>query len=115
MGRHGRRSEKKQVTTRIGRIILVPDNVADTSLFCLRARTNGADTFKLALCRISRGLERIDAHILQTLHDEIIVEARDAIADRAQAIVKESLDEAFKAGKFLRAVFAAYCEPGSAM
>ena len=64
MGRHERRSEKKQVTTRIGRIILVPDNVTDTSLFCLPARTNGADAFKLALCLIFRGLERIDAHIV---------------------------------------------------
>jgi hypothetical protein len=50
-----------------------------------------------------------------SLHDEIIVEAGDAIADQEQAIVKESMDEAFKAGKFLRAIFAAYWEPGSAM
>jgi DNA polymerase I-like protein with 3'-5' exonuclease and polymerase domains len=30
------------------------------------------------------------------LHDEIIIEARDAIADQVQVIVKESMEEAFK-------------------
>jgi len=33
---------------------------------------------------------------LQTHHDEIIIEAGDAIADQVQAIVKESMEETFE-------------------
>ena len=39
-------------------------------------------------------LEGVDARIVNTLHDEIIVEARDGIEDQVQAIVKESMEEA---------------------
>ena len=36
-------------------------------------------------------------HVLWiTLHDEIIVEARDAIEDQVRAIVSESMEETFK-------------------
>ena len=86
----------KQVRTKIGRIILVPDNVTDTSPFCLPVQTTGADAFKLALYLISRGLEGMDARIPNTLHDEIIVEARDAIEDQVKSIVEESMEAAFK-------------------
>jgi DNA polymerase I len=51
---------------------------------------------KLAQYLISRGLEGVDAHIVHTQHDEIIIEARDAIADQVQRIVKESMEAAFK-------------------
>ena len=34
--------------------------------------------------------------IVHSLHDEIIVEARDAIEDQVQTIVKESMEEAFR-------------------
>jgi len=37
----------------------------------------------------------LDARIVHTLHDEIIVEVRDAIEDQVQVIVKESMEEAF--------------------
>jgi DNA polymerase-1 len=70
--------------------------VTDTSLFNLPVQTNGADEFKLALCLITSGLEGMDARIVHTLHDEIIVEARDGIEDQVQAVVKESMEEAFK-------------------
>ena len=53
--------------TKIGRIISVPDNATITSLFCLPVQTNGADAFKLALCLISRGLQGVDARIVDTL------------------------------------------------
>ena len=36
-------------------------------------------------------------HVLSiTQHDEIIVEARDGIEDQVQAIVKQSMEEAFE-------------------
>ncbi len=53
----------------------------------------GADGFKLALYLISRALEGIDARIVHTQHDEIIVEARDGIEDHVLAIMRESMEE----------------------
>ena len=47
-------------------------------------------------CTSFLGLEGIDARIVHTQHDEIIVEARDGIEDQVKAIVKESMEEAFK-------------------
>ncbi len=38
----------------------------------------------------------MDARIVHTQHDEIIVEARDGIEDHVQKIVKESMGEAFQ-------------------
>ena len=52
--------------------------------------------FKLALYLISSGLQRVDARIVNTLHDEIIVEARDGIEDQVKAVVAESMEEAFE-------------------
>jgi DNA polymerase I-like protein with 3'-5' exonuclease and polymerase domains len=91
-----RAGANNQVRTKIGRIILIPDNVTDTSLFRLPVQANGADGFKLALCRISGGLKGMDARIVHTLHDEIIVEARDGIEDQVKEIVMDSMEEAFK-------------------
>ena len=62
-----------------------------TALFCLPVQANGADAFKLALCLISSGLEGVDARIVNTFHDEIMVEARDGIEDQVEATVKESM------------------------
>ncbi len=37
-------------------------------------------------------LEGVDARIVNTLHDEIIIEARDGIEDQVKEIVKESME-----------------------
>ena len=63
-------------------MIHIPDNTTDASLFCLPVQTTIRHAFKLALCRISRGLEGVDARIVHTLHDETIAEARDGIEDQ---------------------------------
>ncbi|MGA3118545.1 MAG: DNA polymerase [Syntrophobacteraceae bacterium] len=65
-----------------------------TALYSIFRFKRGADGFKLALCHISRGLEGVDARIVNTLHDEIIVEVRDGIEDQVKAIVKEAMEEA---------------------
>ena len=70
--------------------------MTDRSLFNLPFQANGADGFKLPLVRISDRLEGVDAQIVHTQPDEIIVEARDDIADQVRQIVKESMEEAFK-------------------
>jgi DNA polymerase I-like protein with 3'-5' exonuclease and polymerase domains len=41
-------------------------------------------------------LNGLDARIVHTQHDEIIVEAREDVADQVQAIVKESMEEALE-------------------
>ncbi len=92
----GSAKAKKQVRTRIGRVINVADDVTDDSLFNWPVQANGADGFKLALIHISEKLNGLDARIVHTQHDEIIVEARDGIEDQVQAIVKESMEEAFR-------------------
>jgi len=38
----------------------------------------------------------VDARIVHTQHDEIIVEVRDGIEDQVETIVKESMEEAFQ-------------------
>ena len=48
------------------------------------------------LIHISEKLNGLDASIVHTQHDEIIVEARDGIEDQVEAIVKESMEEAFQ-------------------
>ena len=85
---------KKRVRTRIGRLIHIQDDASGCSLFNLPVQATGADGFKLALVRISEKLNCLDARIVHTQHDEIIVEARDAIADQVKAIVVESMEGA---------------------
>jgi DNA polymerase I-like protein with 3'-5' exonuclease and polymerase domains len=87
---------KKRVRTKISRLIHIPDDASDRSLFNLPVQATGADGFKLALIHISEKLNRLDARIVHTQHDEIIVEAREDIADQVQTIVKESMKNAFK-------------------
>ena len=70
--------------------------MTDNSLFNWPVQANGADAFKLALYLISSGLEGVDAHIVHTQHDEIVIEARDGIEDQLPAIMKESMEEAFE-------------------
>jgi DNA polymerase I-like protein with 3'-5' exonuclease and polymerase domains len=82
---------KKRVRTKIGRLIRIPDDVSDRSLFNLPVQATGADGFKLALINVSGKLNGLDARIVHTQHDEIIVEARDDIADQVCVILKESI------------------------
>jgi DNA polymerase-1 len=87
---------KKQVLTKIGRIIHIPDDARDSSLFNLPVQANGADGFKLALVWIAEKLNGFDARIVHTQHDEIIVETKDDIAEHVKLIVKECMKKAFK-------------------
>jgi DNA polymerase-1 len=87
---------KKQVRTKIGRIIRIPDDAGDSSLCNLPVQANGADGFKLALICISEKLNGMDARIVHTQHDEIIVETREDQTDQVREIVRESMEAAFK-------------------
>jgi DNA polymerase I-like protein with 3'-5' exonuclease and polymerase domains len=88
---------KKRVRTKIGRLIRIPpDDASNRSLFNLPVQATGADGFKPALINISKKLNGLDARIIHTQHDEIIIEAGKDIADKVQAIVEESMEKAFK-------------------
>ena len=63
-------------------MIHIPDNATDTSLFCLPVQTNGSHGFKPALVIVSEKLNGLDARIVHTRYDEIIVKAGDEIADQ---------------------------------
>lgn len=43
-----------------------------------------------------QSLEGIDARIVHTQHDEIIIEARDGIKEQVREIVKGAMENAFK-------------------
>jgi DNA polymerase I-like protein with 3'-5' exonuclease and polymerase domains len=77
-------------------MIQIPDDASDRILFNLPVQTNGADGFKLALIHISEKLNSLDARIVHTQHDEIIVEARDDVVAHVQAIVKALMEDALE-------------------
>ena len=62
----------------------------------LAVQATGADGFELAPINISEKLNGLDAKIVHTRHDEILVEARDHIADQVCVIVKETMEEALE-------------------
>jgi DNA polymerase-1 len=66
------------------------------ALYNTLVQTTGGDGFKLALIIIPEKLDGLDARIVNTQHDEIIVEAREDSVDQVRAIVKESMEEALK-------------------
>jgi DNA polymerase-1 len=54
-----------------------------------------ADGFKLALIYLDEKLKDSDAQIVHILHDEMIVEAREDIANNVAEIVKTFMEGAF--------------------
>jgi DNA polymerase I len=56
-----------------------------------------SDGFKIALCRLNEKFQDmgLDAHLVLTLHDEIVVEARDELVGQVSEVVAECLKEAF--------------------
>lgn len=62
----------------------------------------GADILKLALAKLPKALKGLDCKILATVHDEIILEAKEDIADKVAVILSDTM---VKAGKeFLKRV-----------
>ena len=55
-----------------------------------------SDGLKIALVLLDRKLEGMDARILHTPHDEIIVEAKEEISEEVAEIVKVCMEKAFE-------------------
>ena len=65
------------------------------SLYNYPVQGTAADGFKLALIKLDGKLSGLDAKIVHILHDEIIVEAKDDIADAVAVTVKNCMERAF--------------------
>jgi len=57
----------------------------------LITHNSNADMTKFALCGIHAALEGYDARIVNTVHDEIVVEAREDVADEVMGIVQSEM------------------------
>jgi len=88
--------ENGVITTAMGRALKVAKDTNVNSLFNYPVQGTAADGFKLALIRLDRKLAGNDARIVHILHDEVIVEASDAIADDVAETVKHCMERAFK-------------------
>ena len=54
----------------------------------------GADILKVALWLTYDRLQGLDAHLVNTVHDELVVEAREDLADQVKTIVTDAMVEA---------------------
>jgi len=83
------------ITTQLGRRMKVSDDTKDTSLYNFPVQGTAADGFKQALVLLDGKLEDLGAMIVHTLHDEIIVEAKEGIAEKVKVIMEDCMVEAF--------------------
>ena len=83
------------VSTKLGRTLKVTKDSNVNSLYNYPVQGTAADGFKLALINLDEQLAGQDAKIVHILHDEVIVEARQDVADDVAAIVKKCMEKAF--------------------
>jgi len=84
------------VSTPLGRALKVNKDTNPNSLINYPVQGTAADGFKMALIRLDDELTDQDARIVHILHDEVIVEAREDIADFVAAAVKICMESSFK-------------------
>lgn len=93
------------VTTLFGRRRYIPELSASNKMiqaFGKRAAMNApiqgaaADIIKIAMVKVYNRLkaEKLDARLILQVHDELIIESRDSDSDKAQAILKEEMENA---------------------
>ena len=87
---------KGYVTTGMGRRMLVTNSTESNSIINFPAQGNASDGFKYALWKLDVELRGLDARIVHILHDEIIVEAKEDIADKVKKVVKRCMENAFE-------------------
>lgn len=84
------------IKTSLGRRMKVSEDTKDTSLYNYPVQATAADGFKQALIKLYRKLEGLDAKIVHTLHDEIIVEVNEEIAEKVKITMEDCMIEAFE-------------------
>jgi DNA polymerase-1 len=76
----------KVVVSRLGRRLLVSDDVNHNSILNFPVQATASDGFKLASLSLDQALDGKDERIVHILHDEVIVEARQDIAEQVAGI-----------------------------
>jgi DNA polymerase I-like protein with 3'-5' exonuclease and polymerase domains len=84
------------LSTKLGRRLKVSKDTKVNSLYNYPVQGTAADGFKRALIELNEQLEGMDATIVHILHDEMIVEARDDIADSVALTVRSCMEKAFR-------------------
>jgi len=87
--------ESGSISTKMGRTLKVSKDVNINSLCNDPLHGTAADGFKIALIDLDGKLAGQDARIVHILHDEIIVEAREDIAEDLAVIVTDCMERAF--------------------
>ena len=87
--------ENGSLSTPLGRRLKVDKESNPNSLINYPVQGTAADGFKLALINLDDELDGQDARIVHILHDEVLVEAREDIADSVAAAVKNCMQLAF--------------------
>lgn len=83
---------KRFLQTRMGRRLQIIDSTEEGTMKNFPVTATGSDGFKLALLKLDKKLEGLDARIIHLVHDEIIVEAADDIAETVADLVRESME-----------------------
>jgi DNA polymerase-1 len=84
------------ISTPLGRTLKVAKDTKDNSLINFPVQGTAADGFKMALIELDEKLADQDAKIVHILHDEMIVEAKEDIADSVAVTVKNCMERVFK-------------------
>jgi DNA polymerase I len=84
------------ISTLSGRQLKVIKDTNVNSLINYPVQGTAADGFKNALIRLDEELNDQDVEIIHILHDEVIVEAREDIAEAVASIVKNCMEQAFE-------------------
>ena len=82
-------------TTKLGRLRKFSAEEKDNQMSNHPIQGAAADGFKLALIDLDEKLAGFDAKIVHIMHDEIIVEAREWVADEVAIIMKECMEGTF--------------------
>ena len=87
--------------TALGRIAYFDDSEDESRQ--LRVARNlpiqgtGADIIKLAICRVFKSLYNLDAHLINAVHDELVIEANLSLEDEIKSLVTFEMEQAHKA------------------
>ncbi|XPS88653.1 PolA2: predicted DNA polymerase I [Desulfosarcina variabilis str. Montpellier] len=84
------------ISTRLGRMLKVSEDTKVNVLYNHPVQGTAADGFKLALIDLDDQLAGYDAQIVHIIHDEVIVKAREDVADDVAVTVKSCMEQAFK-------------------
>jgi hypothetical protein len=83
------------IATELGRRRYIDESTGDSSVFNYAVQGTAADGFKMALKGIWEALTGIDAYIVHTMRDEVIVEAEKSVVEQVKGLVENCMKEAF--------------------